>query len=108
MVDVVCYLIENDYKYDNVGNQILQETKIEIPIIEVQDVYSNEFYNARQQGLKPSLRLLISDLNYNSEEELEYMNKRYVVIRVDRVDNESVALVCEERVGNGNKNWKFI
>lgn len=104
MVDVVCYLIENDYKYDNVGNQILQETKIEIPIIEVQDVYSNEFYNARQQGLKPSLRLLISDLNYNSEEELEYMNKRYVVIRVDRVDNESVALVCEERVGNGNKN----
>ena len=56
------------------------------------------------QGLKPSLRLLISDLNYNEEPELEYMGSKYTIIRVDRASNEELALVCEKRAGiNGNK-----
>lgn len=105
MVDVVIKLIAQDYAFDEVGNQILQDYEKEVPLIEVQDVYQSEFYNASQQGLKPSLRLLISDLNYNDEEELIYMNKHYSVIRVDRVNNEQIALVCEKRSGkNGEKN----
>lgn len=99
MIDITCKLISQNYEIDSVGNQLLKDTYIEIPIIEVQDIYQNEFYNASQQGLKPTLRLLISDLNYNDEEELEYMKKRYTIIRVDRVDNENIALVCEKRVG---------
>lgn len=99
MIDVTCKLVTQNYETDSVGNQLLRNSFIEIPIIEVQDVYQSEFYNASQQGLKPTLRLLISDLNYSDEEELEYMGKRYTVIRVDKVDNESVALVCEKRVG---------
>lgn len=76
-----------------------------IPIIAVEDIYQSEFYNASQQGLKPTLRLLISDLNYNGEQELEYMNSRYTIIRVDTVSNEEIALVCEKRSGiNGNNN----
>lgn len=99
MIDVICKLITQRYETDSVGNQLLKDSFIEVPIIEVQDVYQSEFYNASQQGLKPTLRLLISDLNYNDEEELEYMNKRYTIIRVDKVDNENIALVCEKRVG---------
>lgn len=99
MIDVTCKLIVQNYITDDIGNQILQDEFIEVPIIEVQDIYQSEFYSAAQQGIKPTLRLLISDLNYNDEEELEYMDKRYVIIRVDRVNNESVALVCERRVG---------
>ena len=87
MVDVSIKLITQEYVTDEVGNQILQNNEFEVPIIEVQDVYQSEFYNASQQGLKPTLRLLISDLNYNDEEELIYMNKHYSVIRVDRVNN---------------------
>ncbi len=102
MIDVTCKLITQGYEIDSVGNQLLKDSKdsfIEVPIIEVQDVYQSEFYNASQQGMKPTLRLLISDLNYNDEKELEYMKKRYTIIRVDKVDNENIALVCEKRVG---------
>ena len=99
MIDVSCKLVTQNYVTDSVGNQILENNLIEIPIVEVQDVYQSEFYNAAQQGLKPSLRLMISDLNYNDEDELEYMGKRYAIIRVDRVNNEHIALVCERKVG---------
>ena len=89
---------------DSIGNQILQENKIEVPIIEIQDIYQSEYYNASQQGLKPTLRVLISNLNYSDQEELIYMNSHYTIIRVDRVDNENIALICEKRVGkNGEK-----
>ena len=100
MRDVTCELIRNEYTMDSIGNQVLTQVKTEIPIIEHQDVYQSEFYNASQQGLKPSLRLLINSLNYNDEEELEYMGKTYSVIRVDMVDYENIALVCERRLGN--------
>lgn len=103
MNDVVCKLITNEYVVDDIGNHIQTQNGVEIPIIEVQDVYQSEFYNASQQGLKPTLRLLISNLNYNDEEELVYMNKYYSIIRVDKVDNETIALVCEKRVGLNEK-----
>ena len=89
---------------DSIGNQILGENKIEVPIIEIQDIYQSEYYNASQQGLKPTLRVLISNLNYSDQEELIYMNSHYTIIRADRVDNENIALICEKRVGkNGEK-----
>lgn len=103
MNDIVCYLISKQFEFDEIGNQILQNNEIEIPIIEFQDVYQSEYYNARQQGLKPSLRILISNLNYNNEEELKYRNEIYTIIRVDRVDNENIALVCEKRVGTNEQ-----
>lgn len=103
MIDLTTKLITKQFVIDEVGNQKLQENYVEIPIIDVEDVYQSEFYNASQQGLKPSLRLLISDLNYNDEPELEYMNYRYSIIRVDKVNNEEIALVCEKRSGiNGS------
>lgn len=108
MVDLTTKLITKQYVIDEIGNQKLQEESIEIPIIEVEDVYQSEFYNARQQGLKPTLRLLISDLNYNDEPELTYMGSRYSIIRVDKVDNETIALVCEKRSGINGGNTPSI
>lgn len=103
MTDWTTKLVTKQYVIDAIGNQKLQENFTEIPIIDVEDVYQSEFYNAAQQGLKPTLRLRISDLNYNQEPELEYMNERYSIIRVDMINNEEIALVCEKRSGiNGN------
>ena len=103
MKDWTAKLITKQYDIDSIGNQKLQENFTEIPIIDIEDVYQSEFYNAAQQGLKPTLRLRISDLNYNQEPELEYMNERYSIIRVDMINNEEIALVCEKRSGiNGN------
>lgn len=99
MQDWTIKLITQKYVIDEIGNQRLQTDYVEVPIIEVQDVYASEFYQASQQGLKPTLRIMISNLNYDEQEELIYMNKQYVIIRVDKVDNENIALVCEKRVG---------
>lgn len=99
MIDLTTKLVTKQFVTDSIGNQKLQENFVEIPIIDVEDVYQSEFYNASQQGLKPTLRLRISDLNYNDEPELEYMNYRYSIIRVDKVNNEEIALVCEKRSG---------
>lgn len=99
MIDLTTKLITKQFVIDAIGNQKLQENFVEVPIIDVEDVYQSEFYNASQQGLKPTLRLRISDLNYNDEPELEYMNYRYSIIRVDKVNNEKIALVCEKRSG---------
>lgn len=104
MNDVVCYLISKQFETDEIGNQVLQDIKTEVPIIEFQDIYQSEYYNARQQGLKPSLRIVISNLNYNDEEELEYKGKIYTIIRVDSIDYENIALVCEKRVGANEQN----
>ena len=103
MQDWTIKLIIQQYVFDEIGNQILQDDFIEVPIVEIQDVYQAEFYNASQQGLKPTLRVMISNLNYADQEQLEYMGKRYTVIRVDKVDNENIALVCEKRVGSNVK-----
>lgn len=103
MQDWTIKLITQQYVIDEIGNQKLQNNYVEVPIIEIQDVYQAEYYNASQQGLKPSLRVMISNLNYNDEEELIYMGKNYTIIRVDRVDNENIALICEKRAGNNVK-----
>ena len=104
MQDWTIKLISKTFEIDSIGNQKLIENTIEVPIVEIQDVYQSEFYNASQQGLKPTLRVLISNLNYSDQQELIYMNKYYSIIRVDMVDNENIALVCERRVGiNGEE-----
>ena len=99
MYDVSCYLLSTTYEQDKIGNEIEVVNKKLIPIIKIEDIYSTEYYEANQQGYKPNLRLRISTLNYNDEEELEYMGKVYSVIRVQSMIDETV-LVCERKIKN--------
>lgn len=108
MHDVSCVLLSKSYKTDENGNILkdkngreISETKeSEIPIISVEKVWKDEFYKANQLGLRPSLRIKISSLNYNDEEELIYMNKYYTTIRVDGDNDDEVVLVCQRRANN--------
>lgn len=99
MIDVSCDLISYNFNKDEIGNEIATKTSVQIPIIKVEDVHADEFYKASQQGLRPTLRLRISKLNYNDEEELEYMGVRYTVIRVQEMIDE-IILVCERKINN--------
>ena len=100
MRDVSCKLLATQIAEDSIGVQKDQVTEIEIPIIKVEDVYANEFYEANEQGFKPSLRLHISALNYNNEQELVYMNTTYSVIRTQEITADEVILVCERKLKN--------
>ena len=101
MHDVTCKLVQYVFVTDDIGNETAQKNIVEIPLIAIEDIYSTEFYEASQQGFKPSLRLRISSINYNDESELEYMNQRYTVIRVQNEGDETI-LICERMIVNGN------
>lgn len=100
MRDVSCKLLSTTIQEDSIGVQKEVTTEIEIPIIKVEEVYANEFYEANEQGFKPTLRLRISSLNYNNEEELIYMGVIYSIIRATEPYADETVLVCERKVKN--------
>lgn len=100
MRDVSCKLLSTTLTTNSIGVQTETKIEIEIPIIKVEDVYANEYYQANQQGFKPSLRLRISALNYNDEEELIYMGKTYSIIRIQEPTADEVVLICERKIKN--------
>ena len=100
MRDVSCKLLSTTLQTDNIGVQKEITTEFEIPIIKVEEVYANEFYEASEQGFKPTLRLRISSLNYNNEKELIYMGVTYSIIRTTEPCADELVLICERKVKN--------
>ena len=101
MRDVSCKLLSTTYKKDKNGIQILDKIEEkEIPIIDEEDIYANEYYQANQNGYKPTLRLVISSLNYNNEQELIYMDVKYTIIRIQKKNLDELILVCERKINN--------
>ena len=101
MRDVSCKLLSTTYEKNEKGVQIpIETTEKEIPIIEEEDIYAKEYYQANQQGYKPTLRLVISTLNYNNENELIYMDIKYTIIRTQKKNEDELILVCERKIKN--------
>lgn len=100
MHDVSCKLLSTILVTNDIGVQKEETKKQEIPIIRIEDVYANEFYEANEQGHKPSLRLRINLLNYNNEQELEYMGNIFSIIRTQEITADELILVCERKVKN--------
>lgn len=104
MRDVSCKLLSTTIQENNIGVQKEVKVETEIPIIKVEDVYANEFYEANEQGYKPSLRLRVSNLNYEDQRELIYMQKTYTIIRTQEITADEIILVCERKVKNVKSN----
>ena len=105
MRDVSCKLLSTTSIQNDIGVPIPQKpVEIEIPIIKVEDVYANEYYEANQVGYQPTLRLRISALNYSNEEELIYMGIIYTIIRTQEITADELVLVCERKIKNVKNN----
>lgn len=100
MRDVSCKLLSTTLKTNEIGVQKEEISEVEIPLIKVEDVYASEFYEANEQGYKPSLRLRISSLNYENQPELIYMNKTYNIIRTQEITADELILICERKIKN--------
>ena len=100
MRDVICYLLSTSIQSNSIGVEKETQTQIECPIIKVEDIYAKEFYAANEQGYKPSLRIRISNLNYENQQELIYMGKTYTIIRTQEITADELILVCERKVKN--------
>jgi len=58
-----------------------------------QSVRQNEFYEAKQLGLKPQLMFVIRSIEFKNDERLKYKSKEYEIIRMyDK--GETVELIC--------------
>lgn len=101
MYDGVATLLKDGAKtYDAYGNETIEQEEREV-YVQPRGVYQAEFYNAAQNGLRPSLTLFIANKeDYQDETLLVYEGKEYAVIRVDwSAQRDGVSLVCQEEVG---------
>lgn len=102
MYDGVATLLKDGQRtYDEYGNEAIAQEQREV-YVQPRGVYQSEFYNAAQNGLRPSLALFIANKeDYQDETLLVYEGKKYAVIRVDwSAQRDGVSLVCEEKVGD--------
>ena len=88
--------------FDEYGNESITTEKTDV-YVKTRGVYQNEYYNAAQVGLKPSITFVISNReDYHEEQVVKYNGRFYTVDRVDwNADRDEVSLICEERVNNG-------
>lgn len=100
MIYVSCTLRKITPNYNDYGaktDDTVVET--EVPIIRYERIRESEFYRAGEQGFKPELRIVISTLNYNGEEELEYGGIIYTIIRIESGIDE-MTIIAERKLKN--------
>lgn len=100
MYDVECILLSKEIIQDEIGveKEITKETPV--LIIKNEEIYAKEYYVANQSGYKPTLRLKISALNYEGQQELKYMGITYTIIRATEPYADEVTLICERKIKN--------
>lgn len=100
MYSLSCKLRKVEPQYNNFGAKIEDlVVETEVPILRRERMRINEFYQANEQGMKPELRIIISNLNYNGEQELEYMDEVYSVIRTDDYLND-ILIIAQKKIEN--------
>jgi SPP1 family predicted phage head-tail adaptor len=96
----IIYLISTVKTEDEIGNIINSSETSTKCYAKKQSVKTNEFYSAVEVGLTPSCEFVVKRLNYNGEDEIEWNNKRFSVIRVVEPKNKfDIVLVCSVKIG---------
>lgn len=96
----IIYLISKFKGEDDIGNITSSSETSKKCYAKKQSIRSNEFYNAIELGITPSIEFVIKKMNYNNEEEIEWNNDRYFVIRtIDPKNKFDIVLVCSKKIG---------
>ncbi len=97
--DDMLYLVEMDFKLDEVGNQVAAEVLRPV-LCNVESVGRNEFYSAAAAGLRPEIRFVLKNYEFSPQvREVEFEGQRYSVIRTYATGFEEIELVCEVKGG---------
>lgn len=96
----IIYLVSQTKGEDSIGNDVVSSETNKKVYAKAQSIRTNEFYSAVEVGLTPSIEFVIKKLNYNGEEEIEWNNTRYQVIRtIDPKNKFDIVLVCAKKIG---------
>lgn len=100
----IIYFINQVETEDEIGNTITSSITTTKCYAKKQSVRQNEFYNATMVGLTPSCEFVVKRLNYAGQNELEWNNERYEIIRtIDPKNKFDIVLVCARKIGiNGS------
>ena len=99
----IIYLINLVKDEDEIGNILPSSESSTKCYAKKQSVKTNEFYSAVEVGLTPSCEFVIKRLNYNGQEEIEWNNTRFQVIRtIDPKNKFDIVLVCAKKIGITN------
>ena len=58
-----------------------------------------EFYTAAQAGMKADLTFTVYDVEYDNQQEIEYNQEVYLVVRTFQKQLDKIELVCTRRDG---------
>lgn len=96
----IIYFINPVETEDAIGNTITSSFTTTKCYAKKQSVRTNEFYNATMVGLTPSCEFVVKRLNYDGQNELEWNNERFEIIRtVDPKNKFDIVLVCSKKIG---------
>ncbi|MCI7554452.1 MAG: phage head closure protein [Tenericutes bacterium] len=96
----IIYLISQRTEEDEIGNNTSSFVSSKKCYAKKQSVRTNEYYNAVAAGKNPSIEFVIKRLNYNGEDELEWNNTKYSIVRtVDPKNKFDIVLVCSKKIG---------
>lgn len=96
----IIYLIKLVKEEDEIGNVLTSSETSTKCYAKKQSLRTNEFYSAVEVGMTPSCEFVIKRLNYSGEEEIEWNNERYQVIRtIDPKNKFDIVLVCSRKIG---------
>lgn len=102
MYDTIIRLISEKNRTDEYGDRITETTEREV-YAELKSIGQTEFYQAQAAGLKPEMKLLLSDyLDYREEKYLKYTDdtgeeREYSIIRTYRAGN-GLEITCKRGV----------
>ena len=101
----IIYLINEVIGEDDIGNTTTSSFTSTKCYAKKQSVKTNEFYNATMVGLTPSCEFVVKRLNYNGQNELEWNNEKFVIIRtIDPKNKFDIVLVCAKKIGVNKAN----
>lgn len=96
----IIYLVSKVLEEDEIGNIKTSSFTLTKRYAKRQSVRTNEYYSAVESGLTPSVEFVMKRLDYDGQMELDYNNKRYMVIRtIDPKNKYDIVLVCARKMG---------
>lgn len=96
----IIYLVNKVLEEDEIGNVKTSSFTLTKRYAKKQSVRTNEYYSAVESGLTPSVEFVMKRLDYDGQMELDYDNKRYMVIRtIDPKNKYDIVLVCARKMG---------
>lgn len=97
-LDLVCYLCSMEPGQDNSGNDV---GKVIDRLVFCNEslIYSSEFYNAGQMGIKPEKLIVIDSEEYNDESVVKFNEIKYNIYRVYPRSDGFTELFCNKKAG---------